>query len=71
MSRFGNAGDPIDVARAIVDLVTLPAGTRPLRVAVPSDSPAAKINAVTAPIQTGALRALGMEGLLPAETAAV
>ena len=70
-ARFANAGDSLDVVRAIVALVKTPAGTRPLRVAVPGDSPASKINAVTAPIQQGAMRAIGMGGLLPAEAAPV
>jgi len=71
MSRFENAGDPIDVARAIVAVVNAPAGQRPLRISVPADAPSATVNAVVEPVQTGMLRALGLGALLPAEVATV
>jgi NAD(P)-dependent dehydrogenase (short-subunit alcohol dehydrogenase family) len=57
--------DPIEVAHAIAALVALPAGTRPLRTPVPSESPADTINAAAAPIQRGVLEAYGLSHLLP------
>ena len=71
MDRFGNAGDPIDVARAMLKIAQTPEGGRPLRVSVPADAPSAHINAAVAPIQNGMLQALGLGDLLPAEVAAV
>jgi NAD(P)-dependent dehydrogenase (short-subunit alcohol dehydrogenase family) len=61
--------DPIEVAEAIAALVALPAGTRPLRTPVPGESPAAAINAATAPIESAVLEAYGLGHLLPAASA--
>jgi NAD(P)-dependent dehydrogenase (short-subunit alcohol dehydrogenase family) len=55
-----SAGDPLEVADAIVELVESNAGTRPLRVAVPSGSPADAINSSAEPIQRAALEAFGL-----------
>jgi NAD(P)-dependent dehydrogenase (short-subunit alcohol dehydrogenase family) len=65
-----SAGQPIEVAEAIAALVAAPAGTRPLRTVVPGASPAAAINAGTAPIQRATLEAFGLNAFLPKETAA-
>lgn len=62
----GTTRDPIEVAEAIVALVALPAGTRPLRTPVPGESPAAAINAAAAPIEQAVLEAYGLGHLLPA-----
>jgi hypothetical protein len=65
------AGDPTEVADAIVALVKAPAGSRPLRTLVPAGSPVEAINAATAPIQHGILDAFGLGAFLPPEVAAV
>jgi len=57
--------DAADVARAIVNLANLPAGTRPLRTTVPHDQGVESINAAAAPVQVGVLQAMGLEDLLP------
>ena len=62
----GTTRDPIEVAEAIVALVALPAGTRPLRTPVPGESPAAAINAAAAPIEQAVIEAYGLGHLLPA-----
>ncbi len=46
-----SAGNPIEVAQAIAALVAAPAGTRPLRTALPAESVATAVNVATAPIQ--------------------
>jgi NAD(P)-dependent dehydrogenase (short-subunit alcohol dehydrogenase family) len=71
MDRFGNAGDPIEVAQAMLAVADTPEGHRPLRVSVPADAPSAHINAAVAPIQDGMLQALGLGDLLAPEAAAV
>lgn len=62
----GTTRDPIEVAEAIVALVALPAGTRPLRTPVPGESPAAAINAAAAPVEQAVIEAYGLGHLLPA-----
>ncbi len=50
----GRSNDPMDVARAIADLIAMPAGTRPLRLPVsPGNKPQVPINEVTARVQVG------------------
>jgi NAD(P)-dependent dehydrogenase (short-subunit alcohol dehydrogenase family) len=63
------AGEPIDVAQAIAALVAAPAGTRPLRTAVPAGSPAEAINVAVAPIQRAVLEGFGLSAFLPKEPA--
>jgi NAD(P)-dependent dehydrogenase (short-subunit alcohol dehydrogenase family) len=60
-----SARDASEVADAIVALVQLPAGTRPLRAAVPAASPSASVNEVTEPIQRALIESFGMSDLLP------
>ncbi|HET9742778.1 MAG TPA: SDR family oxidoreductase [Terriglobales bacterium] len=55
--------NPQDVADAIAQLVSLPAGQRPLRTVCGPDYGARAINEHTAPIQAEVLRALGMEAM--------
>ncbi len=64
-----SSGDPVEVATAIRALAQALKGTRPLRVVVPADAPAAAINAAIAPIQHGILEAYGMGQLNPQATA--
>lgn len=66
-----SAGDPQEVADAIVDLAQQPAGRRPLRTAVPAGSPAESINRAVEPIQRGVMEEFGLAALLPASPAAV
>jgi NAD(P)-dependent dehydrogenase (short-subunit alcohol dehydrogenase family) len=66
-----SAGQPIEVAQAITDLVALPAGARPLRTVVPAASPAATINDSTAPVQRAILENFGLGAFLPRQTAIV
>jgi len=66
-----SAGDASEVADAVVALVQLPAGTRPLRTPVPAGSAAAAINDLVAPIQRGAVEAYGLGDLLPKAHATV
>lgn len=63
-----SAGDPIEVAHAIAALVAAPAGSRPLRTAVPPGGPAADINAAVEPIQHATLEAYGLAAFLPKAT---
>ncbi|GAC1566821.1 MAG: hypothetical protein NVS2B3_01680 [Vulcanimicrobiaceae bacterium] len=70
-SMTASAGDPIEVANAIAALVVMPAGSRPLRTAVPPGSPVDAINAAVAPIQRQVLEAYGLGAFLPAATASV
>ncbi len=68
MSLFANAAegrDPADIARVIVRLANLPAGSRPLRTAVPADEATETLNATAAPFQAGILQAMGLEDLYP------
>ncbi len=62
-----NVPDPQDVADAVLKLVEMPAGTRPLRTVVDSISPEATqgINDVTEKIQKQVLKNMGFEALLP------
>ena len=62
-----NIPDPQDVADAVLQLLELPAGKRPLRTVVDSISPEAteEINEVTEKIQEKALKNMGFEALLP------
>lgn len=73
IEQFGaaltDAGDPNEVADAVLELVKLPAGTRPLRTVVPADHPTAAINASVAPIQRGIIEHFGFRELLPNEKA--
>ncbi len=55
--------DPADVARAIVRLANVPAGTRPLRTTVPANPAADAINSAVAPIQTSVIAAFGLGDL--------
>jgi len=71
MERFGNAGDPIEVAQAMLAVANTPEGQRPLRISVPADAPSAHINAAVTPIQNGMMQTLGLGDLLAAEVAAV
>ena len=64
-SMGSSSGDPVEVSDAIRALVRTPAGSRPLRVAVPNDGPAVAINDAVAPIQRGVLEAYGLSALLP------
>ena len=66
-----SAGKSSDVAEAIVALVLLPAGTRPLRTVIPRTAPAEKINELIAPIQRSVLESFGLGDLLPQESIAL
>jgi len=49
----GRSNDPLDVARAVADLIAMPPGKRPLRVPVsPGAKPQVPINEVSARVQT-------------------
>jgi NAD(P)-dependent dehydrogenase (short-subunit alcohol dehydrogenase family) len=60
------AGDPQEVADAIVALATRAPGTRPLRRTVGDASAAESMNAAIAPVQTAILIGLGMDAFAPA-----
>lgn len=63
----GRGADPMDVARAIADLVAMPAGTRPLRTAVhPGNKPQAPINELSAQVQVDWLGNSGVGPLIRA-----
>lgn len=50
----GRSADPMDVPNAMAKVIAMPAGTRPLRVAVhPGAKPQLPINEVTAQVQVG------------------
>ena len=66
-----SAGDPQDVADAVVALAKTAAGERPLRTIVGGMEPIAAINAATAGPQRALIEALGLGALLPKETAAL
>lgn len=65
---FGSAKAPRtqDVADAILRLIELPSGKRPLRTVCGMDFGANDLNARIAPVQADVLRALGMEQMIPA-----
>ena len=65
---FSSASAPItqDVADAILGLIELPAGGRPLRTVCGMDFGASAVNERIAPLQADVLRALGMEQMIPA-----
>jgi NAD(P)-dependent dehydrogenase (short-subunit alcohol dehydrogenase family) len=71
LDRFSDAGDPIEVAHAILAIANAPAGRRPLRVAVPHEGITTAINAAVEPLQQGLLTQVGIGELLPAQPAAV
>lgn len=61
----GRSNDPMDVARAIADLIAMPPGTRPLRLPVaPGNKPQEPINAVTAQVQVAWLGNSGVGPLI-------
>jgi NAD(P)-dependent dehydrogenase (short-subunit alcohol dehydrogenase family) len=61
----GRSNDPMDVARAIADLIAMPPGTRPLRLPVsPGAKPQVPINAVTAQVQVDWLGNSGVGPLI-------
>jgi len=64
---FGSASSPNtqDVADAILGLVELPAGGRPLRTVCGMDFGANALNEQMAPVQADVLRALGMPHMIP------
>jgi len=60
-----NAPRTQDVADAILRLIELPSGNRPLRTVCGMDFGANDLNATIAPVQAEVLRALGMEHMIP------
>jgi NAD(P)-dependent dehydrogenase (short-subunit alcohol dehydrogenase family) len=64
---FGSANPPRtqDVADAVLRLIELPAGARPLRTVCGMDFGANALNESVAPIQADVLRGLGMEQMIP------
>jgi NAD(P)-dependent dehydrogenase (short-subunit alcohol dehydrogenase family) len=69
LNSSADGRDPADVARAIVRLANLPAGTRPLRTTVPGEDGVDSLNVAAAQVQAGVLEAMGLQHLL-ATTAA-
>ena len=65
------AGDPIEVAHAVVQLSIQPQGTRPLRTSVPAGSPAEAINNAVAPIQRSIIEGFGFSAFLAPEATLV
>jgi NAD(P)-dependent dehydrogenase (short-subunit alcohol dehydrogenase family) len=63
MFQSENAPDPHDVAAAIVSLIGTPKGSRPARTVVGQSFGADAVNDATAPVQHGAVTALGLEAL--------
>lgn len=63
MFQGENAPDPHDVAAAIVKLVDTPKGSRPARTVVGLSFGADAVNAANAPVQQGAVEALGLGAL--------
>jgi NAD(P)-dependent dehydrogenase (short-subunit alcohol dehydrogenase family) len=64
LASYGAVANNLDkVGEAIVGLIAMPGGRRPLRVTVPADALVDKINAVTAPIQREALTSFGVASL--------
>jgi NAD(P)-dependent dehydrogenase (short-subunit alcohol dehydrogenase family) len=66
----GIARDPGEVGDAIVALVQMPAGQRPLRTVVPTGGPVESINSATQPIQRTILEKRGFGEFLPEQVAA-
>ncbi len=64
-AAISDAGDPQIVADAVLALVRLPAGARPLRTVIPADMPVTNINDAVAPIQRSMIEAFGLGELLP------
>jgi len=63
----GRSADPMDVPRAIAQIIAMPPGTRPLRTAVhPGSKPQMKINEVAAATQVGWLGGSGYGPLIKA-----
>jgi len=63
----GRSSDPMDVPRAIAQIIAMPGGTRPLRTEVhPGSKPQMKINEVTAATQVGWLGGSGYGPLIKA-----
>ncbi|MBD59862.1 MAG: short-chain dehydrogenase/reductase [Citromicrobium sp.] len=63
----GRSTDPMDVPRAIAQIIAMPAGTRPLRTPVhPGAKPQMKINEVTAATQVGWLGESGYGPMIKA-----
>jgi NAD(P)-dependent dehydrogenase (short-subunit alcohol dehydrogenase family) len=60
-----SAGDPVEVANAIVSLSEARQGTRKLRTTVPGGSPVDAINAASEPINHSVLEAYGLGAFLP------
>ncbi len=60
-----SAGDPAEVADAIVAVIEQQHGRRPLRTAVPAGSPVDAVNAALEPIQHSVLEAFGLGAFLP------
>jgi NAD(P)-dependent dehydrogenase (short-subunit alcohol dehydrogenase family) len=59
-----------DVAEAILGLIEMPAGQRPLRTVCGMDFGAHTLNELAAPIQANVLRALGMDQMIAASASA-
>jgi hypothetical protein len=57
-----------DVADAILALIELPPGRRPMRTVCGMDFGAGGLNESVAPIQANVLRELGMEQMIPAKS---
>ena len=68
-SMVENAGDPIEVADAIVALSKQAQGMRPLRTSVPSGSPIEDVNNALAPIQRAFLVESGLGDFVAPEPA--
>ena len=59
-SRGGGSSDPMDIPRALADIIAAPRGTRPLRVPVhPDAKPQLAINATSAAAQKAMLERMG------------
>jgi NAD(P)-dependent dehydrogenase (short-subunit alcohol dehydrogenase family) len=63
MFAAANAPNPHDVAVTMAKLVATPKGQRPARTVVGADFGSVAINQQTAPVQTGAIKALGLDYL--------
>jgi NADP-dependent 3-hydroxy acid dehydrogenase YdfG len=63
MFQSENAPDPHDVAAAMVSLIDTPKGSRPARTVVGQSFGADAVNDATAPVQHGAVAALGLGAL--------
>ena len=58
-----NAPDPHDIAKAVIELIAMPKGQRPVRTVVGQSFGADQINQATMPIQEKALEGLGLAQL--------